>query len=112
MEAHYYKSFTTSRDLSYSYFHTSSRLGTDGSAGTKYLLLIHGFPFGSLTWRDHVPVFQGRGFGLIIPDLPGYGESSKPHDTQAYRLSLISRDIIEILEHEGLRQVIVVGHDV
>ncbi|KXN86647.1 Bifunctional epoxide hydrolase 2 [Leucoagaricus sp. SymC.cos] len=114
MEARYFKTFITSRDISYSYFHASPSIVTNSSQSQTqkpYILLVHGFPFGSIGWRQHVSFFRERGFGLIIPDLIGHGESSKPKDAWSYRLSLICKDLIGVLDHERVEQVIVVGHD-
>lgn len=54
-----------------------------------------------------------RGFVVLAVDLLGFGGSSKPVDPELYRSSLICRDIIELLDHEGLGddKVIAVGHD-
>lgn len=48
---------------------------------------------------------------MCAPDLLGFGHSSKPYDTAAYRASLVCKDIMEILDRESLGKVIVIGHD-
>ena len=44
------------------------------SAEKATFLLLHGFPSGSYDWRHQVKALSERGFGLLVPDLLGYGE--------------------------------------
>ncbi|KAF8973706.1 Alpha/Beta hydrolase protein [Flammula alnicola] len=75
------------------------------------LLFLHGFPTSSRLWRHQVKYFHERGFSVCAPDLLGLGDTSKPAVAEAYRASLICKDIIEILDAEGLHIVIAIGHD-
>ena len=75
------------------------------------ILLLHGFPSSSFGWRRVVPPLKASGFGVIAPDLLGYGDSDKPQDIAAYSLTRMTDHLIEILHLEGLKQVIGVGHD-
>jgi pimeloyl-ACP methyl ester carboxylesterase len=43
--------------------------------------------------------------------LLGYGGTSKPTETEAYKFSLITKDIIDILDAESIAEAIVIGHD-
>lgn len=101
-----YASLTTSRDLIYTYIHVQPRedLGT-------YLLFLHGFPSGSYDWHQQIEYFSGKGYGVIVPDCLGYGASSKALDVQMYKGKDMANDIIQILDHEGIQQVVGVGHD-
>ncbi len=55
------------------------RVRTGGSGPP--LLLLHGHPQTHVMWHRVAPVLAER-FTLVLPDLRGYGESSKPraHD--------------------------------
>src|SRR5437764_9416102 len=44
------------------------------------LLLLHGAPLTHISWRLVAPELAKR-YTLVIPDLRGYGDSSKPADT-------------------------------
>src|SRR3954465_13891485 len=44
------------------------------------LLLLHGAPQTHITWRLAAPLLV-KNYPLVIPDLRGYGDSSKPADT-------------------------------
>lgn len=47
----------------------------------------------------------------MVPDLLGYGESSKPDHVEQYRLKPMSDEVIELLNHLKLDTVVGVGHD-
>lgn len=83
------------------------------------LLLLHGFPYSSLSFLDlieplaHPERFGGNaddGFDVIVPDLPGYGFSDAPRTLQGLRFSaeIIRRLMTEVL---GYRKFIVQGGD-
>jgi pimeloyl-ACP methyl ester carboxylesterase len=105
MDSTPYSQFTTSRDFLYSYLHLTP------SAGKEYILFLHGFPSYSYDWRHQIKHFSSKGYGIIAPDLLGYGASSKPLDVQAYKGKAMAGDIAEILKHENIDKVIGVAHD-
>ncbi|KAL0564907.1 hypothetical protein V5O48_017130 [Marasmius crinis-equi] len=101
-----YKNTTVSRGIKYSYYFSPP---TDNK---RFLLFLHGWPGFSYDWRYQVEFFKEAGYGIIVPDLLGYGGTEKPTDPEAYRSSLISRDIVDILDFESVsNDVVVVGHD-
>ncbi|KAF8167780.1 Alpha/Beta hydrolase protein [Crassisporium funariophilum] len=115
MHAANYKTLTTSRGFVYSYYKgVPSQESLDdlepNDPPLPPLLFLHGFPTSSRVWRHQVEYFNSRGFFVLVPDLLGFGGTSKPLDVDAYRSSLICRDIIEILDAEQLPQAIAIGH--
>ncbi|KAL4266601.1 AB hydrolase superfamily protein [Pleurotus pulmonarius] len=105
MDPSLYKDFKTSRGFDYHY------LAVEPQQDRPYLLLLHGFPSTSYDWRHQVAYFKDLGYGLIVPDMLGYGGTSIPTDPEVYRKSLICKDIIEILDKEDIKRCFVVGHD-
>lgn len=105
MDASLYKTLTTSRGVKYNYYATPAR------PGKPTVLFCHGFPSTSADWRYFVPFFKERGFGVLVPDLLGYGETDKPTDASFYVSSKISKDIVDILDAEGVAKTIAIGHD-
>ncbi|TVY14163.1 Bifunctional epoxide hydrolase 2 [Lachnellula arida] len=83
------------------------------SDGKPTLLFLHGFPSTSHEWRHQITHFSSQGYGILAPDLLGYGLSSKPLEVEKYLGSAMSANIIAILTHEGLTSGNVVGiaHD-
>lgn len=105
METSARKSFTASRGYSYSYIHKPAH------PGRLTLLFLHGFPSHLLDWVNQVRYFGEKGYGVIAPDLLGYGRSSKPDDAIEYRFKPMSDDIAELLQHLDIEAVVGIGHD-
>jgi soluble epoxide hydrolase/lipid-phosphate phosphatase len=81
----------------YAYIHYPP---SNGSKPT--LLFLHGFPSTSHDWRFQIPHFRSLGYGILAPDLLGYGGTDKPTDVRCYLGSEMSKEVIAILDHEGL----------
>ncbi|MFL5955170.1 MAG: alpha/beta fold hydrolase [Gaiellaceae bacterium] len=75
------------------------------------VVLLHGFPDSSHVWRKQIPALVGAGFRAIAPDLRGYGESDKPQEVDAYRMTTSAADVVAILDALGIERAHVVGHD-
>ena len=102
-----YSELTTARGFLYSYLH----LKPTDQGNQIYFLFLHGFPSSSYDWRYQIQHFSQQGYGIIAPDLLGYGRTSKPLDIHAYKAKSMIDDIVEILRYEGVETVIGVGHD-
>jgi pimeloyl-ACP methyl ester carboxylesterase len=71
------------------------------------VLLLHGWP---QTWYEWRHVMSGlSGHTVVVPDLRGFGYSGKP--ATGYDGVTIARDLAELVQFLGLRDVTVVGHD-
>lgn len=106
MDSSLYKDVKTTRGYSYHYYVTA---GKDSSKPT--ILFLHGFPCSAQDWRKVVPYFEEAGYGVVVPDLLGYGGTDKPAETAEYRLSGICQDVVDVLDVEGSNKVIAIGHD-
>ena len=77
------------------------------------LLLIHGYPQTHVMWHKVAPRLAER-FTVIVPDLRGYGASSKPA-TDAEHLTYSKRamalDLIEAMDALGFGRFDIAGHD-
>ena len=76
-----------------------------------WILFLHGFPSSSYDWRHQIAFFSNLGYGILAPDLLGYGGTDKPIDVGAYRLKKMSEEVIGIVDAEGVDKVVGVGHD-
>jgi soluble epoxide hydrolase/lipid-phosphate phosphatase len=101
-----YSQFTTTRKLLYSYLHLAPT-----SPNAEYILFLHGFPSSSYDWRHQIKFFSAKGYGIIAPDLLGYGDTDKSLDFQLYSGKGMAQDVKDILVHENIAKVIGVGHD-
>ena len=108
------QSLTTRNSQTYVY-HTSP----PKSHARPTILLLHGQPDTSHLWTRLITAsLLPQGYGVIAPDLLGFGASSKPIDSLShYTCVSLCADLVEILSayHETARtstgKVIVLGHD-
>lgn len=99
------KRFTTNDGDTYAYDYLPAR---DDKA---VFLLIHGYPSSRHDWRYQVTDLTDAGYGVIVPDCLGYGDSDKRVDIEAYRLKRLSGHFAELLDYENIKQVVGVAHD-
>lgn len=85
---------------------TITRQG-DGPA----VMLLHGFPEIAYSWRHQIPVLAEAGYQVIAPDQRGYGWSDVPEGRGAYAMTELVGDVIAILDHDGIEDAVIVGHD-
>ena len=91
--------------VTYSYAHIPAK----DSQST--ILFIHGFPSSSYDWRHQIAYFSSLGYGVIAPDLLGYGETDKPILATDYRCKKMAGEINELLNHAKVSKVHGVAHD-
>ena len=75
------------------------------------VLLVHGFPESSRSWRRQLPAIAGAGRRAAAIDLRGYGGSSAPADPGAYGMLDHVADNVGVVEALGHRTATIVGHD-
>ncbi len=83
-----------------------------GGAGPP-VLLLHGYPETHMMWA-RVAESLAEDFTVVVPDLRGYGGSTKPpssddHETSSKRA--MARDAIALMKHFGFETFDVAGHD-
>jgi pimeloyl-ACP methyl ester carboxylesterase len=69
------KTFRASTGHTYNYY-------SSAHADKTTILFIHGFPYTTNIWRKHVAYFETRGFGCVVPDMLGLGQTDKPHNPE------------------------------
>lgn len=82
-------------------------------AGTgPAVVLLHGFPQTHYMWRDVARRLAER-HTVIVPDLRGYGQSSKPAATgpDTYSKRAMAKDIVQVANSLGFDRFGLVGHD-
>jgi pimeloyl-ACP methyl ester carboxylesterase len=72
------------------------------------VVLLHGFPLHSLTWRGIGPMLAPR-FRVIVPDLLGSGSSAQPTDVPL-GVRAQARYVRELLTELGVERFAVIGH--
>jgi len=79
--------------------------------GKATFLLLHGFPNGPANYETFIPELTSEGYGIVLPELLGYGETDKPTEVEAYAFKPMCKQIKGILDAEGVEKVIGLGHD-
>jgi haloacetate dehalogenase len=85
------------------------RIGGNGSP----LLLLHGYPQTNVMWHRLAPALAAK-HSLIIPDLPGYGQSDAPEssaDHSPYTKRAMAKVMVELMEKLGHKRFALAGHD-
>jgi len=76
------------------------------------VVFIHGSgpgASGSSNFRDNIDAFVEAGYLVILPDLIGYGASSKPEGID-YTLQLFTDTLYDALQQHGVKQAAMVGN--
>ena len=84
---------------------------TAGDPQGPPVVLLHGFPEFWYGWRHQIDPLAAAGFYVIVPDQRGYNLSDKPSERESYDLSLLVGDVLGLMDHYGLQQVNLIGHD-
>ncbi|MFC9844037.1 alpha/beta fold hydrolase [Streptomyces sp. NPDC060223] len=75
------------------------------------VLLVHGFPESWYSWRHQLPALAAAGYRAVAIDVRGYGRSSRPAATEAYRMRELVEDNAAVVHALGERSAVIVGHD-
>jgi pimeloyl-ACP methyl ester carboxylesterase len=75
------------------------------------VLLCHGWPETSFSWRNQIPVLAAAGFRIVAPDMRGFGRSGAPQDIGAYTIFDLVGDMVALVRALGERRAAIVGHD-
>jgi pimeloyl-ACP methyl ester carboxylesterase len=75
------------------------------------VVLCHGFPELSYSWRHQIPALAEAGYRAVAPDMRGYGESSIPAEIEAYDAPTLCADLVGLLDELRAERAIFVGHD-
>ncbi len=83
----------------------------DGPEDGELVLLLHGFPQTSFSWRYQLPVLAGAGYRGVAPDQRGYSPRARPADLTSYRAERYVEDVIGLADALGADRFHLVGHD-
>ncbi|KAJ7762339.1 Alpha/Beta hydrolase protein [Mycena maculata] len=82
----------------------------DASSSLPPLLLLHGAPQTHHIWHRVAPQITSK-YTVILMDLRGYGQSSKPEPVAAYAKSAMAGDCIGVMDALGFDSFFVCAHD-
>ncbi|KAJ4483865.1 Alpha/Beta hydrolase protein [Lentinula aciculospora] len=96
---------SSQRGFTYSYYYQPP------SNSKPTILFLHGFPSTHRDWAAQITAVSNKGYGVIAPDLLGYGDTSAPEDVEQYKLLDMAQDVVDILNDLDISKVIGVSHD-
>ncbi|KAL3923680.1 MAG: hypothetical protein SGPRY_004143, partial [Prymnesium sp.] len=75
------------------------------------VLFLHGWPGSWFNWRHQLKAVHEAGFRGIAPDMRGYGGTDAPSHMADYNIYSISGDVHALMQHIGVKNAALVGHD-
>lgn len=75
------------------------------------VLLLHGFPELSHSWRHQMQPLADAGYRVVAPDLRGYGKTDSPKEIDTYDMLNLTADVVGLIDALGEQHACVVGHD-
>jgi epoxide hydrolase A/B len=75
------------------------------------VLLCHGWPELSHSWRHQLPALAAAGYHVAAPDMRGFGRTSAPQDIEAYSIFDMVGDMVALVAALGETKAIIIGHD-
>ena len=92
---------------------SKAKINTFISGSGTPLLLLHGYPQNYYMWHKICDRLS-QSFTVIMTDLRGYGDSSKPpvtSDSRHYAKKVMAQDQVEVMSSLGYDKFYLVGHD-
>jgi pimeloyl-ACP methyl ester carboxylesterase len=83
----------------------------DGPADGELVLLLHGFPQTSFSWRNQLVALAAAGYRAVAPDQRGYSTGARPADVGEYRVERLVGDVLGFADALGVERFHLVGHD-
>jgi pimeloyl-ACP methyl ester carboxylesterase len=76
-------------------------------AGDHTIVLVHCWAGNLGFWREQVPALAGKA-RLILIDLPGHGQSDKPHT--AYTMDFFAEAVLAVMRDAHVKKATLIGH--
>jgi pimeloyl-ACP methyl ester carboxylesterase len=86
-------------------------ISEEGDPSGEPVILLHGFPEISYSWRRQLPALAAAGYHAVAPDLRGYGDSDRPPAVDDYLAPKLVGDIAGLIRALGHESAHIVGHD-
>ena len=88
---------------------TLTGCATSGGTGKRPILLVHGAWHGGWCWQRVTPLLEAAGHKVYAPTLSGLAEKAGQL-TRAINLDTHAQDVLDVIERNNLREVVLVGH--
>jgi pimeloyl-ACP methyl ester carboxylesterase len=75
------------------------------------VILLHGFPELSFSWRHQISALADAGYRVVAPDQRGYGQTDRPENPEEYSLCHLAGDAVGLVQALGESRAALIGHD-
>ena len=75
-----------------------------GDPAGEPVVLLHGFPELSHSWRHQLPALAEAGYHAVAPDLRGFGGSDRPPAVEDYAARALVGDVAGLIRALGPRE--------
>lgn len=82
-----------------------------GERGAPLVVLLHGFPHSSYSWRHQLPALGAAGYFAVAPNQRGYSPGARLTGVASYGAELLVADVLHMAATLGYEQFHLVGHD-
>ncbi|MHB8219555.1 MAG: alpha/beta fold hydrolase [Acidimicrobiales bacterium] len=82
-----------------------------GPRDGRPVILLHGFPQSSLTWRDLLERLAEAGYRGLAPDQRGYSPGARPPEVSAYAVPRLVDDVLAVATTMEMPTFDLIGHD-
>lgn len=82
-----------------------------GPPDGRPVLLLHGFPQSSLSWRRQLARLASAGYRAVAPDQRGYSPGARPKAVADYAVPHLVGDVLAIADTMEMPTFDLVGHD-
>jgi pimeloyl-ACP methyl ester carboxylesterase len=82
-----------------------------GPGDGRLVLLLHGFPQTSWSWRNQLAALGEAGYRAVAFDQRGYSPGARPEGTEHYKLPHLVADVVAVADWLGGHRFDLVGHD-
>jgi len=75
------------------------------------VILLHGFPQTSWSWRHQLTALGDAGYHAVAPDQRGYSPGARPEGVENYAIEHLIGDVLGIADELGAHEFDLIGHD-
>src|SRR5256885_16164753 len=83
----------------------------EGPEDGRLVILLHGFPQTSYSWRSQLKALGDAGYRAVAFDQRGYSPGARPADVAAYATPHLVADVLAVADQMGGHQFDLAGHD-
>ncbi|CAI7831298.1 unnamed protein product, partial [Closterium sp. NIES-54] len=101
--AHFRRTMAKDDGFRHSYLRTAPNVTIHfveaGPPTGQLVVLLHGFPEFWNTWHKQIGPLAEAGFRVVVPDLRGFGDSTRPAGVAAYSRQHVCADVASLISH-------------